>query len=162
MAAAAPTTQDEDASGATTFWDTLPTGHRVSLFALPFVILGGLAKWTVATFMHVSIASRGFETRTISGYEREGWIIAGLALFALLTLVLVKDRQKRASRALAASLVAFVFAVAELISGGLLFVMEPASESSLSWGLPLAAVAALVASVGALAGSRDPAQQPTY
>lgn len=162
MSSAAPATPTAEATTDATFWDALPTGHRVALFATPFAMLGGLGPWTRGILMEFSVTSRGFDTVTKYGYEGSGWAIAIPAALALLALLLVRDRQKRSARVLAAMGFASLVAVAQLFAGGMLFDFRPWEAVELQWGLPLAALACVVAAGGALWGSRDPNQKPTY
>ena len=156
MSAPADSARTAAAQDDATFWAALPTGHRVALFATPFVIVGALGQWARGTFATFALSSglRAQET-TVYGYEREGWLIAVPALVAFLALLLVKDRQKRSGRALAWLSFAALVALGEVITGGLLFDFRQWAEVQMLWGPPLALAAAVVAAGGALWGSRD-------
>lgn len=140
-----------------TFWTSLPTGHRVALFAAPVAALGALGPWARGMQGSFSV-NGGMAVRevTVYGHQTEGWVVAGCALLSFLTLLLVRDAQKRSARVLGLMALATLLALAVTLSGGLLFVQPAAwGDATLLWGPPLAFLGSLVMAVGALWGSKS-------
>lgn len=144
----------------TTFWDGLPTGHRVAVFAAPVAALGAAGPVLQGTTLSAGIgaAPRSVE---LYGFHGAGGVGIAAALAALLVLLLVKDRQKRSARALTLFLLALTWPFVLVLSSGVLLAGVGVS-GDVQWGPFLAVAASLVGAAGALAGSRDPNQKPTY
>lgn len=150
-----------------TFWSALPVAHRVALFAAPLVVVGALGPFATGMEVTMTFREQTMRTATRYGIAGEGWLIAAPAIVGILALLLVHDRQKRAGRAFAMFGLATLVAFAEVLMGGQMFDFSffgagTLETSSIEWGPWVALLAGLVATGGALVGSRDPDAKPLY